>query len=118
MRKKIKTEDSIHRLGTLMNVMGITDFETGMPPLSEENRAVVKLQLLAAQVLVRDVLLLKDATKTVDNEASANVLVDKLAATWAENIADFAKQILSNNGLKLNVVNVLKEFGKYTSLHS
>jgi hypothetical protein len=100
-----------------MDVMGITDAKTGMPPLSEENRAIVKLQLLAAQVLARDVLLLKNA-KTVSDEISTDAIVDRLAKTWSENIADFAKQMLSNNELKLNVVNVLKEFGKYTSLHS
>jgi hypothetical protein len=117
MKKKTKVEDPISRLGILIDVMGITDDRTGMPPLSEENRAIVKLQLLAAQVLARDAMLLRNA-KTVDEEVSADVLIDRLARTWTENIADFAKQMLSNNELNLNVVNVLKEFGKYTSLHN
>jgi hypothetical protein len=111
-----KAKDHMRRLDTMVDAMGITDLETGMPPISDEERAMIKLQLLAAQILVRDVLLVLEKNRVNgDGEASIDVLVDRFASVWSENIANFAKQVLSEDVLKLNVTKVLKEFGQRTS---
>lgn len=101
-----KYADNIDIIDPMIDALGIVDDESGMPPISDEERATVKLQLLVAQILVRDVVLMRMKTPAAHDDS----IIDELAGVFAANVADIAKEILRNDIFKLNVLDVLKDF--------
>ncbi|MDR3180058.1 MAG: hypothetical protein LBT70_04130 [Holosporaceae bacterium] len=95
-------------IDSIIDAMGIMDNKSDMPPVLDEERATAKLQFLVAQILVRDLVLIKmDKSK---RHASDEMLINELSRIFADNVACIAKEILYNDIFKLNVLDVLKDF--------
>jgi hypothetical protein len=97
-------------LDSIIDAIGVVYDENDMPPVSDEERATAKLQFLVAQILVRDLVLIKmDKSKKY---ASDEILINELSRILADNVACIAKEILHNDIFKLNVLDILKDFNK------
>ncbi|MDR2681644.1 MAG: hypothetical protein LBB29_01185 [Holosporaceae bacterium] len=55
----IKSNSYSSNIDSIIDAIGIVDDESDMPPVSDEERATAKLQFLVAQILVRDLVLIK-----------------------------------------------------------
>lgn len=93
-------------LDNMIDLLGITDSETDMPPVSEEERATIKLQLLYAQILARDI---EEISQHSPSLSKARILED-LCNNWMENVKCLTEEILKDNNLHLNIIDVLKDF--------
>jgi hypothetical protein len=72
-------------LDILINNFGIIDAETGVSSFSEEERCVIKIQLLAARVIGDDFQKIKEIFPHLPDEE----IIDHLLHNWTENIRDF-----------------------------
>jgi hypothetical protein len=79
-------------LNILIKKLDIVDAETGISPSSEEERGVIKIQLLAAQVIVDDVRKIREAFPDLSDEE----IIDQLLYNWTENIRDFATVLIAS----------------------
>ncbi|MDR1334287.1 MAG: hypothetical protein LBJ71_03650 [Holosporaceae bacterium] len=79
-------------LNTLMHEIEIFDPESGSFPASEEERCIVKIQLLAAQIIVDDVCKIKEVSPNLSN----NEIIDQLLHNWTENIRDFSSTLVES----------------------
>ncbi|MDR2723945.1 MAG: hypothetical protein LBB25_01915 [Holosporaceae bacterium] len=84
-------------LNILIRKLKIVDAETGISPSSEEELDVIKIQLLAAQIIADDV---KKIKKISSNSTNIEI-IDQLLYNWTENIRDFTFAIIEsrNNSL-------------------
>jgi hypothetical protein len=80
-------------LESLIHKLQITDLQTELPPLSPEEKIVVKIQLLAAQIILRDAQLVKDE----DSSRSLEELFKEFSQNWRENIEHFANALYEND---------------------
>ncbi|MDR0753247.1 MAG: hypothetical protein LBE95_01085 [Holosporaceae bacterium] len=78
-------------LDILIKKLGIVDAETGVTPSSEEELGVVKIQLLAAEVIADDVKKIRNAFPHLTDEE----IIDQLLHNWTENIRDFVISLIA-----------------------
>ncbi|MDR2781806.1 MAG: hypothetical protein LBB21_05150 [Holosporaceae bacterium] len=83
-------------LDVLMQDLRIIDPETGKIPDSEEECCVIKIQLLAAQVIADDIQKIKKVSPTLSDDE----ILNKLLCNWMENIRDFTTAVISSNEKK------------------
>ncbi|MDR1982945.1 MAG: hypothetical protein LBQ08_04090 [Holosporaceae bacterium] len=72
-------------LDTLMEELKIIDRETKAAPDSEKERCVIKIQLLAAQIIIDDMRKIQKISPHLSSEE----IVDQLLYNWTANIKDF-----------------------------
>ena len=92
-------------LDNLLNQMEIADVKDGFPPLLHNEKIAVKLQLLIAQIVARDVSILQDN----NTKKSTDAIIKKLTKNWTDNISDFVKIILANPSFQINIDQILDD---------
>ncbi|MBR1733974.1 MAG: hypothetical protein IJ730_00755 [Alphaproteobacteria bacterium] len=92
------------KLDHLIDFLGIADSETDMPPILSEDRAMVKLELLCAQALVRDVL---EISKKDSEKQTHKQLLDQLSENIIEQIKTIAEILLRNPNFQFDIINEL-----------
>jgi hypothetical protein len=80
-------------LDALMRDMGIFNPEDGSLPTSDEERYVIKIQLLAAQIIVDDVCKIKKISPNLKNDE----IIDQLLHNWMENIRNFSSDLIESH---------------------
>lgn len=96
-------------LDKMIDILGITDEESGMPPVLDEERGFTKLQLLCAQILARDTIEINKQNPKYDLQNALNAACDNLAA----NINAIATEILKNPRIQMiNITKKLKKINK------
>ncbi len=96
------------KLDNLLDRMEIVDVENKLPPLLHAEKVVVKIQLLVAQIIARDISTLQNDSK----KKSSDALIKKLTKNWSANISDFTKIILANPIFQINVDQILDNPGE------
>lgn len=99
-------KDVNSELDNIVDMMGITDNETDMPPISDEERATIKLQLLQAQILSRDI----NEIVRHNPRLSKEQVMEDLCNNWIENIKCLTKEILKEKEFQLDIISILKDF--------
>lgn len=95
-------------LDQMIDILGIIDEETGMPPVLGEERGFAKLQMLCAQILARDAIEI-DKRNPKCNLQNA---LDVVCANLSENIKTIAIEILKNQKMQIDVTKKLRKIQK------
>ncbi len=95
-------------LDHMIDELHIVDTDTELPPIDDEERAIVKIQLRCAQILMRDMKIAKH--KNI--ELTTNEILNELLQNLSDNIMEFTNEILANDNLKINIDGILKHFNK------
>lgn len=102
------------KLDRIIDFLEVVDNDTGMPPILGEERAMVKLEVLCAQALARDVIM---ETKNQSHNKSNNdengqnkreKVLNQFADNMIEHIKAIAKEILNNPHLQIDIVKELR----------
>lgn len=118
VRKKfeIKTEraktidselKSVEKFDKILDKLALTN-DLGLPPILKEERTYLRLQLLCAEVLARDVMELANE----DDSAKPKEILDDLAQNVIETIKAMAVEILKRKSLQVDPTNELKRLEK------
>ena len=86
----------------------MTAEESGMPPVSDKERGFVKLQILCAQVLAKDVMEIRARNPKYDLQNALNTACNNLVA----NISSIATEILRNPKMQMDISKKLKKINK------
>lgn len=95
-------------LDKIIDTLGITAEESGMPPVSDEERGFVKLQILCAQVVAKDAMEISTQNPKHDLLNALNTVCNNLAA----NISSIATEILRNPKMQMDILKKLKKINK------
>ena len=95
-------------LDNIIDMLGVTDEDTGMPPMSDEDRATIKIQLLYAQILARDIEEISKQNPKLEKE----MILESLCQNFVENIKCLTGEILNDDCFQLNIMDLLKDFNR------
>ena len=80
--------------------------ETDLPPISKKEKAVVKIQLLVAEIIAKDI---SNIRKNNDMSfESVDEIIDNLSQNWFDSVKDFAKVIVDEPHLQANINQILE----------
>ena len=95
-------------LDKMIDILGMTDEESGMPPVLDEERGFVKLQMLCAQTLSRDAIEMNKRNPQYDLQDALNDSCKNFVA----NIHTIATEILKNPKMQMDITKNLKKINK------
>jgi hypothetical protein len=84
---KINTgrSNACYNLDALIEDLEVVNSETKAAPISDKERCVIKIQLLAAQIIMQDINKIQKISPHFSNEET----MEKLLDNWVANIKDF-----------------------------
>jgi hypothetical protein len=82
-------------LDTLIKRLCIFNNETGLPPTSEKEMSLLKIQLLIARIIASDLIRIKEVSPELPNDE----IIDYLLGNWTENLRSFVTAILLLDGV-------------------
>ena len=95
-------------LDKIIDTLGMTAEESGMPPVSDEERGFVKLQILCAQVLAKDAMEISAQNPKHNLRNALSTACNNLVA----NISSIATEILRNPKMQMDIAKKLKKINK------
>ena len=92
-------------LDKIIDTLGMTAEESGMPPVSDEERGFVKLQILCAQVLAKDAIEISAQNPKHNLRNALSTACNNLVA----NISSIATEILRNPKMQMDIAKKIEE---------